>query len=62
MGKGEIRTKNQKMAEYMKKKGIQRTTTQCPFGSHPVGLKGLLGHLTTCKAGLGGSGKAAYKR
>lgn len=54
MGKGEIRTKNQKMAEYMKKKGIKRTTTQCPFGPHPVGLNGLLGHLATCKAGLGG--------
>lgn len=54
MGKGEIRTKNQKMAEYMKKKGITRTTTMCPFGPHSVGLKGLLGHLATCKAGLGG--------
>lgn len=52
MGKSETRAKNQKMAEYMRKRGIRRTSTQCPFGHHAVGLNVLVSHLQTCKAGL----------
>lgn len=52
MSKGTIREKNQKMADYLKKHNVRRTTTQCPFGHHSVGLNGLVEHLRTCKAGL----------
>ena len=52
MSKGTIREKNQKMADYLKKHNVRRTTTQCPFGHHPVGLNGLVDHLRTCKTGL----------
>lgn len=51
MGKGEIRTKNQKMAEYMKKKGIKRSTMQCPHG-HSTAILGFPTHIMTCKFGL----------
>jgi hypothetical protein len=52
MSKGAIREKNQKMADYMKRKGIRRTTTQCPHTHHPVGLNSLVDHLRSCQAGL----------
>lgn len=44
--------KDKAMASYLKKRGIQRTTTQCPFGHHPVALTALVNHLNICKNGL----------
>lgn len=51
--------KDKAMAAYLKKHNVRRTTTQCPFGSHPVGLNSLVNHLMTCKAGIG---RRAYTR
>lgn len=48
------KNKDKEMAAYLKKKGITRTTTQCPFHHGPVGLSVFSTHLSTCKGGLGG--------
>lgn len=45
--------KDKAMAAHLKKHNVKRTTTQCPFGHHPVSLNALVGHLTVCKNGLG---------
>lgn len=52
--------KDKAMAAHLKKHGVRRTSTMCPFssrknGAHSVGLNNLVGHLQTCKAGLGGA-------
>lgn len=44
-------TKDKAMASYLKKKGVQRTTTACPHhcGAHPSLGTGLISHLVTCR-------------
>lgn len=51
------KNKDKEMAAYLKKKGVRRTTTQCPFGHHPVSVEALSGHLAVCRQGLGYSGR-----
>jgi hypothetical protein len=54
MGKAENRNKSQAFAEYMKKKGITRTTGQCPWGCGAKIKNGgppLLNHLRVCQGG-----------
>lgn len=43
--KNNRKQKDQAMAEYMKKKGIMRTTSQCPMCHHTIGLNTLPLHL-----------------
>jgi len=45
--------KDKAMAAHLKKHNVKRTTTQCPFHYGPVNLNSLVGHIQTCKAGLG---------
>lgn len=52
MGLAENRARSQRLAEYMRRKGIQRTTGQCPWGcGTPIrnGGPALLQHLTRCQ-------------
>lgn len=54
MGKTEQRNKSQAFAEYMKRKGITRTTGQCPWGCGAAiknGGQALMIHLNTCRGG-----------
>lgn len=55
MGKTEQRTKSQAHAEFMKARGIRRTTGQCPWGcgaSYSIEREGaLMDHLNRCQGG-----------
>lgn len=55
MGAQEQRNKSQATAEFMKKKGIRRTTGQCPWGcgaGYSIDREGaLLNHLNQCEGG-----------
>ncbi len=44
-----LRNKNQAMAQYMKKHGIQRHVCRCPVCHGLVSLNALFGHLGGCK-------------
>ena len=65
MGAAENKIKSQKAAEYMKKKGITRTSGACPWGCGaqiPNGGPPLMSHLNVCRGGgakrMQGSGKS----
>jgi hypothetical protein len=47
------KNKDKEMAAYLKKKGVTRNTTQCPFHHGPVPLSTLSAHIQTCRGGLG---------
>lgn len=55
MGSQENRAKSQKTAEYMKAKGVRRTTQQCVWGcgaAIPINRDGaLMEHLSRCQGG-----------
>lgn len=55
MGAQEQRNKSQATAEFMKKKGVRRTTGQCPWGcgyGYSIDRPGaLMEHLTKCEGG-----------
>lgn len=55
MGAAENRNKSQKQAEYMKAKGMTRTTGACPWGCGAqysiVRANGLMEHLNKCRGG-----------
>lgn len=54
MGAAENRNKSQAMAEYMRRKGITRTTGQCPWGCGAQIKNGgppLMNHLNQCRGG-----------
>ena len=54
MGRAENRARSQAHAEYMKKKGIKRTTGACPWGCGAQVANGgpaLMIHLNTCRGG-----------
>lgn len=54
MGAQEQRNKSQATAEYMKKKGITRTTGACPWGCGAQianGGQALMIHLNRCQGG-----------
>lgn len=41
--------KDQAMAEYMKKKGIVRTTKQCPMCHHTIGVNVMIHPAANCQ-------------
>lgn len=41
--------KDQAMAEYMKKKGITRTTKQCPMCHHTIGINVMMHPAANCQ-------------
>lgn len=69
MGAQENRNKSQKTAEFMKAKGVKRTTGACPWGCGaqvPLGGPPLMDHLNRCQGGgkkrFGQAGKRNNRR
>ena len=53
MSKARNRERSQKMAEDMRKRGVKRTTMQCPHTHHTIGIEtAFVTHILNCKAGL----------
>lgn len=48
------RMKNKNMAADMKKKGVTRTTANCPMCHNPYSLSGMMNHLRSCGTGRRG--------